>query len=180
MKDLYLELLNRMGEDPNREGLIHTPERATRAMEFLTRGYRQSLEEVVNRAIFKTETREMIILKDIEIYSLCEHHLLPFYGRCHIGYIPNDKMIGVSKLARIADMYARRLQVQERLTHQIASSILQILEPCGVGVVIEARHLCAMMRGVEKQNSIMQTSAMLGSFERRQSTRAEFLRLISK
>ncbi|MBN1781190.1 GTP cyclohydrolase I FolE [bacterium] len=179
MEKLYLGILNHIGEDPDREGLVRTPERAARAMEFLTRGYHQTLESVVNNAIFETETRDMIILKDIEIYSLCEHHLLPFYGKCHIGYIPNKKMIGVSKLARIADMYARRLQVQERLTHQIASALCEILNPCGVGVVLEARHLCAMMRGVEKQNSIMQTSAMLGSFENRQSTRIEFLNLIA-
>jgi len=180
MDAMYLEIIKKIGENPDREGLVKTPARAARAMQFLTRGYGQTLEGVVNEAIFNTETRDMVILKDIEIYSLCEHHLLPFYGKCHIGYIPNDKMIGVSKLARIADMYARRLQVQERLTHQIATAICEILNPCGVGVVVEARHLCAMMRGVEKQNSIMQTSAMLGSFEKRQSTRIEFLKLIGK
>jgi GTP cyclohydrolase I len=179
MENLYLEILKSIGEDPDREGLRSTPARAAKAMAFLTRGYSQTLENVVNEAVFDTETRDMIILKDIEIYSICEHHLLPFFGKCHIGYIPNKKMIGVSKLARIADMYARRLQVQERLTHQIATALCEILKPYGVGVVIEARHLCAMMRGVEKQNSVMQTSAMLGSFENRQSTRIEFLKLIS-
>lgn len=178
MEKLYLEILKSIGEEPQREGLEKTPARAAKAMAFLTRGYKQCLDDVVNQAIFETETRDMVILKDIEIYSMCEHHMLPFYGKCHIGYIPNDKMIGVSKLARIADMYARRLQVQERLTHQIATALCEILNPCGVGVVIEARHLCAMMRGVEKQNSVMQTSAMLGSFEKRQSTRLEFLQLI--
>ena len=178
MDDVYLNLLKSIGEDPQREGLIKTPERAARAMKFLTRGYGQTLEKVVNNAIFETETRDMIILKDIEIYSMCEHHMLPFFGKCHIGYIPTDKIIGVSKLARIADMYARRLQVQERLTHQIAGAICEVLNPNGVGVVIEAQHLCTMMRGVEKQNSVMQTSAMLGSFESRQSTRMEFLNLI--
>ncbi len=178
MDDIYLNLLKRIDEDPQREGLLKTPQRAAKAMQFLTRGYNQTLEKVVNNAIFKTETRDMIILKDIEIYSLCEHHMLPFFGKCHIGYIPTDKIIGVSKLARIADMYARRLQVQERLTHQIASALCEVLQPNGVGVVVEAQHLCTMMRGVEKQNSVMQTSAMLGSFESRQSTRMEFLNLI--
>ncbi len=178
MDDIYLKLLEDIGEDTKREGLVKTPERASRAMKFLTRGYSQCLDKVVNNAIFQTETQDMIILKNIEIYSLCEHHMLPFFGKCHIGYIPNGQIIGVSKLARIADMYARRLQVQERLTHQIASAVCEVLKPNGVGVVVEAQHLCAMMRGVEKQNSVMQTSAMLGSFESRQSTRIEFLKLI--
>ena len=180
MEELYLELLKSIGEDPEREGLVKTPMRAARAFQFLTRGYKQNLDEVVNKAIFKTETQDMIILNNIEIYSMCEHHLLPFFGKCHIGYIPNEKMIGISKLARIADMYARRLQGQERLTHQIAAAICEILDPMGVGVVIEAQHLCAMMRGVEKQNSVMQTSAMLGCFQSGQATRIEFLRLIRK
>lgn len=179
MENIYLELIKKLGEDPSREGLLKTPERAAKAIQYLTRGYEQNLDAVVNNAIFEAETRDMIILKDIEIYSLCEHHMLPFFGKCHIGYIPNDKIIGVSKLARIADMYSRRLQVQERLTHQIASALCEVLNPCGVGVVVEAQHLCTMMRGVEKQNSVMQTSAMLGSFEKRQSTRLEFLQLIS-
>jgi len=178
MEKIYQELLKSIGEDLKREGLKRTPQRAFEAFRFLTRGYNQNLEKVVNRAVFKTESRDMIILKNIEIYSLCEHHLLPFFGKCHIGYIPNEQIIGVSKLARIADMYAKQLQVQERLTHQIADAILKILNPNGVGVVIEARHLCTMMRGVEKQNSVMQTSSMLGSFKTRQSTRMEFMNLI--
>jgi GTP cyclohydrolase IA len=178
MEKAYLKLLKAIGEDPKREGLVKTPQRAAEAFRFLTKGYSLSLDHIVNRAVFKTECRDMIILKNIEIYSLCEHHLLPFFGKCHIGYIPNERILGVSKLARIADMYARRLQLQERLTHQIAGAIQQVLQPNGVAVVIEAQHLCAMMRGVEKQNSVMQTSAMLGGFERRESTRMEFLNLI--
>ena len=177
MEEIYQKLIEAIGEDPSREGLVRTPHRAAKAFQYLTRGYEQNLKSVVNDAVFKTETRDMIILKDIEIYSLCEHHMLPFFGKCHIGYIPTDKIIGVSKLARIADMFARRLQVQERLTRQIADAIWDVLKPNGVGVIIEAQHLCAMMRGVQKQNSIMQTSAMLGSFETRQSTRIEFLKL---
>lgn len=177
MEEQYLKLIEAIDEDPSREGLLRTPARAAKAFQYLTRGYEQNIESVVNDAVFKTETRDMIILKDIEIYSLCEHHMLPFFGKCHIGYIPTDKIIGVSKLARIADMFARRLQVQERLTRQIADAIWDVLHPNGVGVIIEAQHLCAMMRGVQKQNSIMQTSAMLGSFETRQSTRIEFLKL---
>jgi GTP cyclohydrolase I len=180
LDDLFLKLIESIGEDPSREGLRRTPERAEKAFRFLTQGYSRRLEEIVNNAIFKTETRDMIILRDIEIYSLCEHHLLPFFGKCHIGYIPNDRIIGVSKLARIADMYARRLQVQERLTRQIADAIQKVLNPNGVGVVIDAQHLCTMMRGVEKQNTVMQTSTRLGSFERRSSTRMEFLRLICR
>jgi len=180
MEDLYRGILESIGEDVNREGLLRTPKRAAEAMKYLTRGYKQCLADVVNQAVFKTETKDMIILKNIEIYSLCEHHMLPFFGKCHIGYIPNESIIGVSKLARIADMFARRLQVQERLTRQIASAIWKTLKPVGVGVVIEAQHLCAMMRGVEKQNSVMQTSTMLGGFEKNQSTRMEFLKLIDK
>jgi GTP cyclohydrolase I len=178
MESVYVKLLESIGEDLRREGLAKTPQRAAESFHYLTKGYMQKLDDIVNGAIFETETRDMIILKNIEIYSLCEHHLLPFFGKCHIGYIPNQKIIGVSKLARIADMYARRLQVQERLTRQIADAIDRVLHPNGVGVIIEAQHLCTMMRGVEKQNSVMQTSTMMGSFERRESTRMEFLNLI--
>ncbi|MBN2703790.1 MAG: GTP cyclohydrolase I FolE [Pontiellaceae bacterium] len=178
MNELYKELLTRIGEDPEREGLVDTPNRAAKAMEFLTRGYRQTLDEVINDAIFTVEDNHMVIVKDIELYSLCEHHMLPFFGKCHIGYIPEGKVLGVSKLARIVDLFARRLQIQERLTNQVANSIMKTISPEGVGVVIEAKHLCMMMRGVEKQNSCMVTSAMLGSFRSESSTRNEFLKLI--
>lgn len=180
MNELYKELLARIGEDPGREGLLDTPERAAKAMQFLTRGYRQRLEDVINDAVFTVDDNHMIIVRDIELYSLCEHHMLPFFGKCHIGYIPEGKVLGVSKLARIVDLFARRLQIQERLTNQVASSLMETIAPEGVGVVIEAQHLCMMMRGVEKQNSCMVTSAMLGSFRREQSTRNEFLKLIGK
>jgi GTP cyclohydrolase I len=180
MKELYKQLLADIGEDPGREGLLDTPERAAKAMEFLTRGYRQKLEDVINDAVFTVEDNHMIIVKDIELYSLCEHHMLPFFGKCHIGYIPEGKVLGVSKLARIVDLFARRLQIQERLTNQVATSIMDTLAPEGVGVVIEAQHLCMMMRGVEKQNSCMVTSAMLGSFRNEPSTRNEFLQLIKQ
>ena len=180
MNELYKELLSRIGEDPEREGLLDTPERAAKAMEFLTRGYRQKLEDVINDAVFTVDDNHMIIVRDIELYSLCEHHMLPFFGKCHIGYIPEGKVLGVSKLARIVDLFARRLQIQERLTNQVASSIMSTIAPEGVGVVLEAQHLCMMMRGVEKQNSCMVTSAMLGSFRREPSTRNEFLKLIGK
>lgn len=180
MNELYKELLTRIGEDPEREGLIDTPNRAAKAMEFLTRGYRQNLEDVINNAIFTVEDNHMVIVKDIELYSLCEHHMLPFFGKCHIGYIPEGKVLGVSKLARIVDLFAHRLQIQERLTNQVANSLMETLAPEGVGVVIEAKHLCMMMRGVEKQNSCMVTSAMLGSFRNEPSTRNEFLKLIGK
>lgn len=177
MKQHVRKLLKEMGEDPTREGLRKTPERVEQAWKFLTRGYRQSIRKIINGAIFETDSQHMIIVRDIEIYSMCEHHLLPFYGRCHIGYIPDGKIIGVSKLARIADVFARRLQVQERLTHQIAGAIMEHLKPAGVGVVIEAKHLCMMMRGVEKQNSVMVTSAVMGCFHE-MPTRTEFLKLL--
>ncbi|RKX33800.1 MAG: GTP cyclohydrolase I FolE, partial [Verrucomicrobia bacterium] len=173
MNNLYKELLTHIGEDPDREGLRDTPDRAAKAMEFLTQGYHQKLEDVVNDAVFTVEDNHMVIVKDIELYSLCEHHMLPFIGKCHIGYIPEGKVLGVSKLARIVDLFARRLQIQERLTNQVANSIMDTLAPEGVGVVIEAQHLCMMMRGVEKQNSCMVTSAMLGSFRKESSTRNE-------
>ena len=180
MNELYKEMLTRIGEDPEREGLLDTPERAAKAMDFLTRGYRQKLEDVINDAVFTVDDNHMIIVRDIELYSLCEHHMLPFFGKCHIGYIPEGKVLGVSKLARIVDLFARRLQIQERLTNQVANSLMDTIAPEGVGVVIEAQHLCMMMRGVEKQNSCMVTSAMLGSFRREPSTRNEFLKLIGK
>jgi GTP cyclohydrolase I len=178
MNNLYKNLLSKLGEDADREGLLDTPDRAAKAMEFLTQGYHQKLEDVVNDAVFTVEDNHMIIVKDIELYSLCEHHMLPFFGKCHIGYIPEGKVLGVSKLARIVDLFARRLQIQERLTNEVASSIMKTLAPEGVGVVIEAQHLCMMMRGVEKQNSSMITSAMIGSFRQDVSTRNEFLQLI--
>lgn len=173
-----LHILQAMGEDPTREGLSDTPKRVAKSYEFLTRGYRQSLEEVVNGALFEAESDDMVIVRDIEFFSLCEHHMLPFFGRCHVGYIPNKKIIGVSKVARIVDLFARRLQVQERLTKQISEALMEILDAEGVGVVMEARHLCMQMRGVEKQHSEMTTSAMLGSFRRELATRNEFTRLI--
>jgi len=178
MEELIRKLLIELGEDPDREGLKRTPARVAEAYTFLTRGYSQDVNEVINSAVFEVEANHMIIVKDIEIYSLCEHHLLPFFGRCHIGYIPKGKVYGVSKLARLADIFARRLQLQERLTNQIARVLMDSLHPEGVGVVIEARHLCMMMRGVEKQDSSMVTSAMLGSFHDSIATRSEFLALI--
>lgn len=171
-------ILEQIGEDPTREGLLKTPERVEKSYQFLTRGYTQNLEDVINGAIFHEECDDMVIVRDIEFYSLCEHHMLPFFGKCHIGYIPRGKVLGVSKLARITDMFARRLQLQERLGRQIADAVNQVLEPEGVGVVIEGQHLCMLMRGVQKQNSIMTTSAMLGSFREEESTRLEFLKLI--
>jgi len=174
-KDLdsyYKNIIRNIGEDPNRDGLLNTPGRAARAMQYLTRGYGQSLDEVVNNAIFESDNDEMILVKNIEVYSLCEHHLLPFIGKCHVAYLPTGKVIGLSKIARIVDMFARRLQIQENLTKQIADSLMDIIQPSGVGVIIEAKHLCMMMRGVEKQNSSMTTSMMLGSFRKDDRTRS--------
>lgn len=176
--DCVERIIRELGEDPARPGLEGTPGRVAAAYRFLTRGYGQDPRQIIESAIFPAESHDMIIVKDIEIYSLCEHHLLPFFGRCHIGYVPDGRVVGVSKLARLADAYARRLQQQERLTHQIATALMETLKPIGVGVVIEARHLCMMMRGVEKQNSAMVTSAMLGHFRSSIATRSEFLRLI--
>lgn len=180
VEELIRELLIEIGEDPDREGLIKTPERYAKAMEFLTKGYREDPEVIINNAVFSSEANNMIILKDIEVYSMCEHHMLPFFGRCHVGYIAKDKVLGVSKIARIVDMYARRLQIQERLTVQIAEEIKKAVDAEGVGVVMECQHLCMMMRGVEKQNSLMTTSSVLGSFRKNLSTREEFLNLLNR
>ncbi len=179
MDQYFKKLIESIGEDPNREGLLKTPLRAARAFEFLTQGYKKSVNEIVNGAIFASDNDEMVIIKDIELYSLCEHHLLPFFGKAHVGYIPNGKIIGLSKIARIVDMYARRLQVQENLTREIARTLMDVTGALGVGVVIEAQHLCMMMRGVEKQNSVMKTSCLLGIFRKDEATRKEFLTLIS-
>ena len=177
---LTRELLLAIGEDPNREGLLKTPERVAKALTFLTSGYRTDANELINGAFFTQEASSMVIVKDIEVYSMCEHHMLPFFGRCHIGYIPNGRVFGVSKLARLVDMYARRLQLQERLTEQISKVVMESVDAKGVGVMIEARHLCMMMRGVEKQNSTMVTSSVLGVFRDSVPTREEFLSLISR
>jgi len=178
MQNEIRSIIAELGENPDREGLLKTPERVEKSWAFLTRGYHQKLEEIVNGAIFEAESDDMVIVRDIEFFSMCEHHLLPFFGRCHVGYIPQGKIIGVSKIARIVDMFSRRLQVQERLTAEISHAISDILGAEGVGVVMEAQHLCMKMRGVEKQNSIMTTSSMLGSFRRELATRNEFTRLI--
>ena len=178
MEELYRGLIEAVGEDPDREGLAGTPRRAARAFEFLTSGYGRTPAEVVGSAIYESRNDEMVIVRDIEVYSLCEHHLLPFLGRCHVGYLPRGRIMGLSKVARIVDLFARRLQIQENLTAQVAESIKELVEPRGVGVVMEARHLCMMMRGVEKQNSRMTTSCMLGAFRNSSQTRAEFLQLI--
>ena len=175
---LIRELIIEIGEDPQREGLVKTPERVARAWEFLSKGYRDDMDKVINNAIFESTSNNMVIVRDIEVYSMCEHHMLPFYGKCHIGYVASDKIIGVSKLARIVDHFARRLQIQENLTEQIAQAVDDTIHPEGVGVVMECRHMCMMMRGVEKQNSVMTTSSVLGSFRSREATRLEFLNLI--
>lgn len=174
----YKRILSDLGEDPTREGLLKTPERAAHSLRFLTQGYTQNLDELLNNAVFTSDNDEMVLVKNIELYSLCEHHLLPFIGKCHIAYLPTGKVLGLSKLARIVDYFARRLQIQENLTKQIAECILSVTAASGVGVIIEAQHLCMMMRGVEKQNSMMTTSMMLGAFRRNLSTRQEFLKLV--
>ena len=178
MEQHWAKIIEAIGEDLERPGLIDTPQRAAKAFEFLTRGYQQSVDEVVNEALFPSDSSEMILVQDVELYSLCEHHLLPFIGRCHVAYIPTGKVLGLSKVARIVDVFARRLQIQEQLTTQIAQTIMDVTDAEGVGVIIEARHMCMMMRGVEKQNSLMKTSAMMGSFRASQKTRAEFLQLL--
>ncbi|MGX2031469.1 MULTISPECIES: GTP cyclohydrolase I FolE [Methylocaldum] len=180
MEHLFSQIIQSLGEDITREGLVDTPKRAAAAFRFLNSGYNQRLERVLNNAVFEADTEDMVIVKDIELYSLCEHHLLPFIGKCHVAYLPKGKVIGLSKIARIVEMYARRLQIQERLTKQIADAIQTAIDPAGVAVVIEAKHLCMMMRGVEKQNSVMTTSSMLGLFRKQISTRSEFLDLINR
>jgi len=180
MERSFLDLLEAIGEDPQREGLQRTPNRAARALEFLTNGYRQNLDDVVNNAIYESDASEIILVKNIELYSLCEHHLLPFIGQAHVAYIPKGKVIGLSKVARIVDVFARRLQIQEQLTVQVADALMKTLRPTGVAVVIEAKHLCMMMRGVEKQNSIMKTSCLLGTFKDDARTRSEFLSLLKE
>lgn len=180
MEEYFSKIIEEIGEDVTREGLVDTPKRAAKAFKFLNNGYDKSLKEVLNGAIFEADTEDMVIVKDIELYSLCEHHLLPFVGKCHIAYLPQGHVLGLSKLARIVDMYARRLQIQERLTKQIADAVDEAVNAKGVAVVIEAKHMCMMMRGVEKQNSVMTTSVMTGIFRDEMSTRAEFLSLINR
>ena len=180
IQELTEALLLELGEDPNREGLIKTPERVAKAWKFFSKGYYENIEEITNRAIFTEDVQDMVIVRDIEFFSLCEHHLLPFFGKAHVGYIPNGKVIGLSKIPRIVDMYSHRLQVQERLTNQVANGIKRILNPIGVAVVMEGKHMCMQMRGVEKQNSFASTSAMLGQFRESTETRSEFLSIINK
>jgi GTP cyclohydrolase I len=179
MEKAYATIIEQVGEDLNRDGLLDTPARAAKAMAYLTKGYQQNLEEVVNNALFESDNSEMVLVKDIELYSLCEHHMLPFIGKAHVAYIPDGKVLGLSKIARIVDMYARRLQIQENMTQQIAEAIMSVTGAKGVGVVIEAKHMCMMMRGVEKQNGSMKTSMMLGTFRSKPETRAEFLSLLN-
>ncbi|MEX1670781.1 GTP cyclohydrolase I FolE [Zhongshania guokunii] len=180
MEKAFADIIKKIGEDPTRDGLLDTPARAAKAFEFLTEGYRRNVKDVVNDALFDSDCNEMVVVSDIELYSLCEHHLLPFIGKCHVAYIPSGKVLGLSKVARIVDLYARRLQIQEGLTTQIAKTIMEVTGSEGVGVIIEARHMCMMMRGVEKQNSVMRTSAMLGVFKENNATRTEFLALINR
>ncbi len=180
MEEHFAQIIAGIGEDLSREGLLDTPKRAAAAFKFLNNGYQKNLDDLLNNAIFTAETEDMVIVKNIELYSLCEHHLLPFIGKCHIGYLPQGKVLGLSKVARIVDMYARRLQIQEKLTKQIADTVENAINARGVAVVIEAKHLCMMMRGVEKQNSVMTTSVMTGVFRKDLSTRSEFLNLINR
>ena len=178
LEGLVKEMLRQLGEDPEREGLIKTPDRVSRSLRFLTSGYKQDVDKVLNGALYTVACDEMVLVKNIELFSLCEHHLLPFFGSCHVAYIPRGKVIGLSKIPRLVDLFARRLQIQERLTTQIAETIMEKINPLGVGVIIEAKHLCMIMRGVEKQNSVAVTSALLGSFRRDNQTRNEFLSLV--
>ena len=180
IEEITKQLLEEIGEDPNREGLIKTPNRVSKAWEFFSKGYKENLDIIINGAIFEEDARDMVIVRDIEFFSLCEHHLIPFFGKAHVGYIPNGKVIGLSKIPRIVDMFSRRLQVQERLTHQIADAINSVLNPKGVSVVMEGRHMCMQMRGVEKQNSFTSTSAMSGQFRKSAETRSEFLSIINR
>jgi len=175
----YKAIIEELGEDSEREGLLDTPKRAAKAMQYLTQGYKQSIEEIVNGAIFESDNDQMVIIKNVELYSLCEHHLLPFIGKCHIAYLPNGKVLGLSKFARIVDMFARRFQIQENLTRQVAEAIQDVTNAKGVAVIIESKHMCMMMRGVQKQNSVMNTSVMLGAFRQSQATRSEFLTLVT-
>ena len=177
---LTKQLLKEIGEDPNREGLLKTPSRVSKAWEFFSKGYNEDLEKIINDAIFEENAKDMVIVRDVEFFSLCEHHLIPFFGKAHVGYIPNGKVIGLSKIPRIIDMFSRRLQVQERLTHQIADALNSVLNPKGVSVVMEGRHMCMQMRGVEKQNSFTSTSAMSGQFKKSAETRSEFLSIINR
>lgn len=178
MEDAIRKIIEAVGEDPDREGLRRTPERVRESMEFLTEGYRQDPRELIENSVYSDRHEEMVLVRDIPIYSLCEHHLLPFYGNAHVGYIPNEKIVGISKIARMVDLFARRLQVQERLTNQIAETLMEVLKPKGVGVVVDAEHLCMQMRGVQKRGTSIVTSAMLGAFRKRPETRAEFMNFI--
>ena len=180
LEKITRNLLKEIGENPDREGLMRTPSRVAKSWEFFSKGYNQNLEEIINNAIFEEDAKDMVIVRDVEFFSLCEHHLLPFFGKAHVGYIPNGKVIGLSKIPRIIDMFSRRLQVQERLTHQVAEVLQDVLNPIGVAVVMEGRHMCMQMRGVEKQNSFASTSAMLGQFRKSSETRSEFLSIINR
>jgi GTP cyclohydrolase I len=180
LKEITRSLLKEIGEDPNRDGLLKTPERVAKAWDFFSQGYDTDIQSIVNGAIFEEDCSEMVVVRDIEFFSMCEHHLIPFFGRCHVGYLPNKKIIGLSKIPRIVDAFAQRLQVQERLTGQVAETLMDILDPNGVGVVMEGRHLCMQMRGVEKQNSFATTSAMFGQFRDSAETRSEFLSIINR
>jgi GTP cyclohydrolase I len=180
LEQITRNLLKEIGENPDREGLLKTPSRVAKTWKLFSKGYNQNLEDIINNAIFEEDAKDMIIVRDIEFFSLCEHHLLPFFGKAHVGYIPSGKIVGLSKIPRIIDMFARRLQVQERLTHQIADAIMNAIDPLGVAVVMEGRHMCMQMRGVEKQNSFASTSAMLGQFRKSSETRSEFLSIINR
>tara|TARA_B100000029_G_scaffold494686_1_gene558761 strand:+ start:1135 stop:1698 length:564 start_codon:yes stop_codon:yes gene_type:complete len=180
LEKLTRELILEIGEDPNREGLTKTPLRVAKAWEFFSKGYRQNIDEIINDAIFEEDSKDLVIIRDIEFFSLCEHHLLPFFGRAHVGYMPNGKVLGLSKIPRLVDMFSRRLQVQERLTNQIANSIQSVLNPKGVAVLMEGRHMCMQMRGVEKQNSLASTSCMIGKLRESNATRSEFLSIINR